>query len=258
MTGAATKSNVAYDRARRDIVTGVIAANEAIDETALGQRYGLGRTPIREALKQLRSDQLVVWPDRRSPYVPEIGASQAKSLYEARSIFETQIAILAAQRITEDAAARLDRLAAQEGDWSRRVWPTRRRRSTSSSIEGVAEATGNPFLVDASTRINVSALRIWYKMVVHDEMIAQEHADIVAALRDTMSAIVRRWKPHHERLPAIHPDERQSGPGITSRAGDRLNRPNAPPRRTFGTITPPRRRRGNLGNRLRGSRWSPG
>jgi DNA-binding GntR family transcriptional regulator len=37
---SATKSNVAYDRARRDIVTGLIVANEAIDETALGQRYG--------------------------------------------------------------------------------------------------------------------------------------------------------------------------------------------------------------------------
>ena len=67
MNIAATKTNVAYDRARRDIVTGVIAANEAIDEVVLGQRYGLGRTPIREALKQLRNDQLIVWPDRRSP-----------------------------------------------------------------------------------------------------------------------------------------------------------------------------------------------
>ena len=47
MNISATKSNVAYDRARRDIVTGVIVANEAIDETALGDRYGLGRTPIR-------------------------------------------------------------------------------------------------------------------------------------------------------------------------------------------------------------------
>jgi len=184
MTGAATKSNVAYDRVRRDIVTGVIAANEAIDETALGQRYGLGRTPIREALKQLRSDQLVVWPDRRSPYVPEIGASQAKSLYEARSIFETQIAILAAQRITEEAAARLDRLADEEGDLVAQGLAYEAAEVDLLFHRGVAEATGNPFLVDASTRINVAALRIWYKMIVHVEMIAQEHADIVAALRE--------------------------------------------------------------------------
>ena len=66
MTSTATKSTVAYQRARRDIVTGVIGPNEAIDENILGARYGLGRTPIREALKQLRNDQLIVWPDRRS------------------------------------------------------------------------------------------------------------------------------------------------------------------------------------------------
>jgi len=125
-----------------------------------------------------------VWPDRRSPYVPEIGASQAKSLYEARSIFETQIAILAAQRITEEAAARLDRLADEEGDLVAQGLAYEAAEVDLLFHRGVAEATGNPFLVDASTRINVAALRIWYKMIVHVEMIAQEHADIVAALRE--------------------------------------------------------------------------
>jgi DNA-binding GntR family transcriptional regulator len=180
---SATKSNVAYDQARRDIVTGVIVANEAIDETALGHRYGLGRTPIREALKQLRNDQLIVWPDRRSPYVPEIGVAQVKSLYEARSIFETQIAALAAQRITEDAAARLDELVAKEADFVERNLAYEAAEVDLLFHKGVAEATGNQFLVDASTMVNISALRIWYEMVVTEGMIAQEHANIVDALR---------------------------------------------------------------------------
>ena len=180
---SATKSNVAYDRARRDIVTGAIAANEAIDEVALGQRYGLGRTPIREALKQLRNDQLIVWPDRRSPYVPEIGVEQVKSLYEARSIFESQIATLAAQRITEDAAARLDGLVAQQADFVERQLAYEAAEVDLLFHKGVAEATGNPFLVDASTRLNVSALRIWHEMIVTEGMVPQEHADIVDALR---------------------------------------------------------------------------
>src|SRR6478752_334834 len=176
MNIAATKTNVAYDRARRDIVTGVIAANEAIDEVVLGQRYGLGRTPIREALKQLRNDQLIVWPDRRSPYVPEIGVAQVKSLYEARSIFETQIAALAAQRITEDAAARLDELVMQEAGFVERNLAYEAAEVDLLFHKGVAEATGNQFLVDASTRVNISALRIWYEMVVTEGMIAREHA----------------------------------------------------------------------------------
>lgn len=183
MTISATKSNTAYARARRDIVTGVIAANESIDEAVLGERYGLGRTPIREALKQLRNDQLIVWPDRRTPYVPEIGVEQVKSLYEARSILESQIAALAAQRITEGDVARLDQLVAQEADLVKQNFAYEAVEVDLLFHQGIAEATGNPFLVDASTRLNVSALRIWHKMVVSVEMIAQEHADIVDALR---------------------------------------------------------------------------
>jgi DNA-binding GntR family transcriptional regulator len=182
VTGA-TKSNVAYDRARRDIVTGVIPANEPIDEAALGARYGLGRTPIREALKQLRNDQLIAWPDRRSPYVPEIGTAQVQSLYEARSIIETQIAALAAQRITDDAADRLDELVRAEADLVERDRGYEAAEVDLLFHQGIAEATGNPFLVDACTRINVPALRIWYRMIVTVEMIAEEHADVVGALR---------------------------------------------------------------------------
>ncbi len=183
MNISATKSNVAYDRARRDIVTGVIAANEAIDETALGHRYGLGRTPIREALKQLRNDQLIVWPDRRSPYVPEIGVAQVKSLYEARTIFESQIAALAAERITDDHATQLDRLVTQQADFVERNMAYEAAEVDLLFHKAVAEATGNQFLVDASTRVNISALRIWYEMVVTEGMKPQEHAEIADALR---------------------------------------------------------------------------
>jgi DNA-binding GntR family transcriptional regulator len=183
MNLSATKSNVAYDRARRDIVTGVIVANEAIDEAALGDRYGLGRTPIREALKQLRNDQLIVWPDRRSPYVPEIGVAQVKSLYEARSIFESQIAALAAQRITDDQAAHLDLLVTKQADLVARNMAYEAAEVDLLFHKGVADATGNQFLADASTRVNISALRIWYEMVVNEGMKPQEHAEIADALR---------------------------------------------------------------------------
>jgi DNA-binding GntR family transcriptional regulator len=219
----ATKSNVAYDRARRDIVTGVIPANEPIDEAALGARYGLGRTPIREALKQLRNDQLIVWPDRRSPYVPEIGVAHVKSLYEARTIFETQIAVLAAQRLTDAAADRLDELVAEEADLVERDMSYEAAEVDLLFHQGVAEATGNPFLVDASTRINISALRIWHRMIVTVEMIAQEHADIVEALRrhdvdGSVAAVDRHIRNSYDRyirmtsrLPGEESNERAAG-----------------------------------------------
>jgi DNA-binding GntR family transcriptional regulator len=218
----ATKSNVAYDRARRDIVTGVIAANEAIDEATLSARYGLGRTPIREALKQLRHDQLVVWPDRRSPYVPEMGVAQVKSLYEARSIFETQIAALAAHRVTEAMAQRLEALVAEEADLVERGLAYEAAEVDLRFHQGVAEATGNPYLVDASTRLNISALRIWYQMIATEEMIAAEHADIVEALRRhdverSVATVDRHVRNSYQRY--LHMTSRLPGaPGAEDRA----------------------------------------
>jgi DNA-binding GntR family transcriptional regulator len=221
MSNNATKSTVAYQRARRDIITGAIAPNEAIDEGALGTRYGLGRTPIREALKQLRNDQLIVWPDRRSPYVAEIGVSQAKALYEARSIFETQIAVLAAERITDEVITRLDELVAEEADLVERGHAYEAVEVDLLFHRGVAEATGNPFLVDASTRINVAALRIWHEMIVTEEMVAAEHADIVDALRRhdpelSVAAVDRHIRNAYRRY--IHMTSRLDVP----RARDRV------------------------------------
>jgi DNA-binding GntR family transcriptional regulator len=220
-SSSTTKSTVAYRRARRDIVTGVIAPNEAIDESALGARYGLGRTPIREALKQLRNDHLIMWPDRRSPYVAEIGLGHAKALYEARSIFETQIAMLAAERITDEAIARLDELVAEEADLVERGHAYEAVEVDLLFHRGVAEATGNPFLVDASTRINVSALRIWHEMIVTEEMIAAEHADIVDALRRhdpdrSVAAVDQHIRNAYRRY--IHMTSRLDVP----KAGDRV------------------------------------
>jgi DNA-binding GntR family transcriptional regulator len=86
--------------------------------------------------------------------------------------------------------------------------------------KGVAEATGNQFLVDASTRVNISALRIWYQMVVTEGMRPQEHADIagalrrhdvqgsVAAVQDHISNSYRRYIHMSTRLPV------DSGPDL--------------------------------------------
>lgn len=188
------KSNEAYARVRRDIVTGVIAPNETIVEVTLGGRYGLGRTPVREALKQLSNEQLVVWRHRQSPYVPGIDAAQVRFLYEARAIFETQIAALAAERITSDATDDLDGLVAHEADLLRSGMVYDAVETALRFHQGIAEATSNPFLFDASTRINTCALRIWHDTATAEQSPAHEHSDIVDALRrhdpdDAVSAV---------------------------------------------------------------------
>ena len=60
-----TKAEAAYRALRRAIVTLAIQRGEPLDEAALSERIGIGRTPLRETLKQLALEQSVVAPPHR-------------------------------------------------------------------------------------------------------------------------------------------------------------------------------------------------
>jgi DNA-binding GntR family transcriptional regulator len=122
------------------------------------------------------------------------------------------------ERISEDALPELDRLVAEEAELVERRQAYEAAEVDLLFHRGVAEATGNSFLVDASTRLNVQALRIWYQMIVTEEMIAQEHADIVDALRDhdadgAVAAVDRHIRNAYRRYVHMtsHLDARAAG-----------------------------------------------
>jgi DNA-binding GntR family transcriptional regulator len=54
-----------YDRLRSDILTMALRPGDDIDEQALAKRYGISRTPIREALIKLSADGLVTFGEKR-------------------------------------------------------------------------------------------------------------------------------------------------------------------------------------------------
>ena len=90
-----------------DIVTGRAAPGERLDEAGLALRFGVSRTPVREALQGLAADGLVTLRPRRgavvaSPTVPELMA-----LFEAMTELESACAGLAARRMDGVGHARL-------------------------------------------------------------------------------------------------------------------------------------------------------
>jgi DNA-binding GntR family transcriptional regulator len=76
------------DRAYRDleemIVTLQLLPGSAVSETALSQRLGIGRTPIREALQRLARERLVTILPRRGIIVSEINVKSQLRLLEVR------------------------------------------------------------------------------------------------------------------------------------------------------------------------------
>jgi DNA-binding GntR family transcriptional regulator len=92
----------AYIAIRNAIVSLELAPGTVIDERALIERLGIGRTPVREALRRLAHEQLVEVFPRRGMFVTNVDVRDLARISEVREALEPEAARLAAERATED------------------------------------------------------------------------------------------------------------------------------------------------------------
>jgi DNA-binding GntR family transcriptional regulator len=108
--GDAPVSVAAYEQLKRAIVTADIPPGTPLVETALMDRFGVGRTPMREALHRLASNGLVVIFPRRGMLVGQLGLLEIQQIFEARIVVEGETTRLAALRSTEADRAAVKRI----------------------------------------------------------------------------------------------------------------------------------------------------
>lgn len=89
-TGSARGHSFAavYERLREAILLGELVPGAITTQTAIAERYGIGRTPLREALRVLQNEGLVVTAPNRRVEVTSLTASDAEELYTARILLE--------------------------------------------------------------------------------------------------------------------------------------------------------------------------
>lgn len=92
----AAKRGVVYATLAREIVTGVLPPGTPLSERALGERFSLSRTPIRQVLWQLERDLLVEVHENRGAFVAKMGATEILELFQLREALEPVAAMLAA------------------------------------------------------------------------------------------------------------------------------------------------------------------
>jgi DNA-binding GntR family transcriptional regulator len=90
-----------YSRLRSAIITGQFPAGERFVERALTDRLQVSRTPIREAIKRLEQEGLVVCYPHRGCFVRSPSYDEAREAYEMRRVAEGVAGELAATRATD-------------------------------------------------------------------------------------------------------------------------------------------------------------
>ena len=102
--------DVVFNTLRRAIITGEFAPGERLMEISLANRLGVSRTPVREAIRKLELEGLVIMIPRKGAQVARITEKNLRDVLEIRSVLEEFAASLACERIVETEQQELKKL----------------------------------------------------------------------------------------------------------------------------------------------------
>lgn len=170
---------------RDDIAAGALSPGERLDEVRLTERFGVSRTPVREALSRLTAQGILVPGQKRGVRVAEYTRDELAQVFEAMHEIEAACARVAAQRLSllsraEIGAAQRDcKAAAETGDLQLYM------RANEAFHEAIYKATGNPYLAEiaAEFRHRTGPFRA-KKFAGKADLIAsaQSHEDLVTSI----------------------------------------------------------------------------
>lgn len=94
--------DVVFNTLRKAILTGELKPGERLMEIHLANRLGVSRTPIREAIRKLELEGLVIMIPRRGAEVAQITEKSLKDVLEVRRALDALCTELACDRISEE------------------------------------------------------------------------------------------------------------------------------------------------------------
>lgn len=179
---------VAYQQIRDKIVRLELPPASVIDEAALAKDLNIGLTPIRQALRRLALENLVVILPRRGTLVADLNMSDLQKIFEIRIELEALAAQLAAERALPGQIAAMEELLAQldqlrssgEQSYDRLI------EIDHQAHQLLAEAAHNEFLAATLSQLYSHVLRLWYvslDKVSRLEEAIEEHRGIITAVK---------------------------------------------------------------------------
>jgi DNA-binding GntR family transcriptional regulator len=182
-----SSTDALYEQLKSDITHFLFRPGERLVEESLADRYGVSRTPIRETLRRLEQEGLLVSNGSLGRSVPAVDIARFEDVYRVRAAVERLAAEQACERASDEAIAKLR--AAWDEPY--RTDPSSPEGSYDRADErfhvGVAALSENTFLIDSLTRIN-DRIRIIRLVDFNDpgriEITTREHHAILSAIED--------------------------------------------------------------------------
>lgn len=187
---------------RDDILSGRLLAGTRLTEAMVMDRTGVSRTPVREGLRTLEGEGLVVTYRSRGTFVTyRLSPEEAKLVYDVRLVLEPHLTGLATERMTPGRLAIVESVLARFVDALDNAEPREAGQLDADFHLAIYEASGSELL--SVLRGYWARLQLELSERVYNAELPRrfldEHLSIVEALRDGDAARAsRRMKLHIE------------------------------------------------------------
>ena len=191
---------VVFQTLRQAILRGELKPGERLMEIHLAQKLGVSRTPVREAIRKLELEGLVLMIPRKGAVVAEITISDLEDVLEVRMALEELAMKHACRRITKEQLDGLEQLAAVFSESLNGDDVGACAQADMLFHDAIYEATGNNRLIQIlnNLREQMYRYRMEYLKDRHSHaQLLKEHEEILNALKchDEKSAL--EWISRH-------------------------------------------------------------
>lgn len=198
--------DVVFNTLRKAILTGQLKPGERLMEVHLANRLGVSRTPIREAIRKLELEGLVIMIPRRGAEVARITEKNLKDVLEVRRALDALSVELACERISQEETERL-RAACQEFEKATKERDAAVIAQADVSLHDIiVEATGNLRLKQLVNNLSEQMYRYRF-MYIQEE---SRHDNLVAEHEEIYASIAARDKERAARAARLHIDNQES------------------------------------------------
>jgi DNA-binding GntR family transcriptional regulator len=213
----ATASSIIEGELRQAIIAMRLAPGEALNEKAIAARFGVSRTPVREAILSLKDDGLVEIFPQSGTFVARIPLELIPEAVVIRKALECMAAEEAAQRRDESALAKL-RAAVLDQQQAAKAGDQHRFHEADEAFHAlISEAAGYPGIwrmaqsvkaqVDRCRRLTLPVPGRMAKVIAeHERIIAAIAAGDVAAARAALIAHLEAVLPDLSEMQRQNPD----------------------------------------------------
>lgn len=181
---------------REEILNGVLAPGQRLQEQALAERYGVSRVPVRDALRRLEVERLVHVEPNRGAFVTQVTAEEASELLHVRLVLEELIARDAALHRTEEQLDELREIVASGQSSVRGASPSHLVGLNTQFHRALGRASGNATAAGLVEQLRARIELVYAgKLPRRAESSWDEHAAILEAIAvgdpDVAGACVR-------------------------------------------------------------------